>query len=148
MADIGNKLKVVREKLGFTQDSIAQKMNVDKATYSRFENGKREPKLTFLERFIETTGVNANWLFLGKGDMFEQHVSGKEENHDIRVLYPNIPEDPNVYDLIECLQVPLVYHLIIADFILYRKKHQEEIDAYFLNEKEESHAGSTERRKQ
>lgn len=147
MVGIGNRMKAIRENLGLTQDSIAQRLKVDKATYNRFEKENREPKLCFLEQFIEVTGANANYLIKGKGEMFLHNISEKENDSDIRSIYPDIPTDATVDNLIECLQVPLIYHLLVADFIQYRKQYKDNIDEHFLSQKEESHAASAEWRK-
>lgn len=37
---IGNKLKMIRQKLGLTQETIASECMISQATYSGYENGK------------------------------------------------------------------------------------------------------------
>lgn len=41
MVTIKNKLKEVRESLGFTQEEVAKEIGVTKTYYSNFEKGKR-----------------------------------------------------------------------------------------------------------
>ena len=47
-----NNLKYIRKKLNLSQDDVASRMNVDRATVSRWENGKMD---VTLENAIDTS---------------------------------------------------------------------------------------------
>lgn len=51
MIVIGERLKQAREALGYTQQQIAEELNIGRPRYSDIENGKREVTLNDLERF-------------------------------------------------------------------------------------------------
>jgi transcriptional regulator with XRE-family HTH domain len=128
---LGARIKQTRLDLGLTNIEMAKSLNVDRGTLARYENDIRKPDAEFLTLFIEKYNVDANWLLLG-------YVKFPNENKgvDLRSLYPDLPGDKKVEELIKCLQVPVVYHTIISDFIVYRKKFKTFIKEHF-EEKED-----------
>ena len=46
--EIGKKLKDARMKSGFTQENVAEKINVSRQTISNWENGKNYPDVNSL----------------------------------------------------------------------------------------------------
>ena len=50
---IGERLKKARESLGYTQEEVAEKLNIGRPRYSDIENGKRNVPLKELYRFCE-----------------------------------------------------------------------------------------------
>lgn len=53
---IGKRLKKAREALGYTQEEVAEKLNIGRPRYSDIENGKRNIPLQDLYRFCEFFG--------------------------------------------------------------------------------------------
>jgi Zn-dependent peptidase ImmA (M78 family)/transcriptional regulator with XRE-family HTH domain len=53
---IGERLKKAREALGYTQEDVAEKLNIGRPRYSDIENGKRDVPLKELYRFCEFLG--------------------------------------------------------------------------------------------
>jgi Zn-dependent peptidase ImmA (M78 family)/DNA-binding XRE family transcriptional regulator len=51
--NIGERLRVAREAIGYTQPVVASKSGVGVSSISDFENGKREPSFSQLSRFAE-----------------------------------------------------------------------------------------------
>ncbi len=51
---IGDFVSQNRLNLGLSQDSLAEKANVDNSTLSQIENGKRIPKLETFFKIVET----------------------------------------------------------------------------------------------
>ena len=48
---VGETLKEMREKKGFSQDELAEAMNVNRSTISKIENGKFNLSVDYLSKF-------------------------------------------------------------------------------------------------
>lgn len=48
---LGNKIRVVREKRGYSQEQLAEKMDINRSTISKIENGKFGITVDYLVRF-------------------------------------------------------------------------------------------------
>ena len=48
---LGDKLKTVREKRGYSQEQLAEKMEINRSTISKIENGKFGITVDYLVRF-------------------------------------------------------------------------------------------------
>lgn len=66
----GKRLKQYRVACGITQEQIADKLNVNRATYTKYETGVSEPSLDILSRIISVLGIDFNSL-LSEKDMRE-----------------------------------------------------------------------------
>lgn len=66
----GKQIKVLRKKLKLTQGEMADRLKVSNITISRYESGKMTPAVDVISKIIDTFNINANWLFTGKGDIF------------------------------------------------------------------------------
>ena len=63
---IGNRLEALRKELGFkTQEAFAEKMGIDKSTYSSIKNGKRNLSFETACVIREIWGISIDWLFFG-----------------------------------------------------------------------------------
>ena len=56
-------MKKLREEKGLSQNEIAKRMYVTRATISRWENGYRLPDAAMITRLSEVLGVDVNVLF-------------------------------------------------------------------------------------
>lgn len=59
---IGSKLKTLRKGRGLTQDELARKMDLSRATISNYEVGRRSPHLSELRRFATFYGVSLDYF--------------------------------------------------------------------------------------
>lgn len=57
-------LQAARISAGFTQEELAQKMEVSRKTLAGWESGKTDMKLAYLVLFCELTGFNRDEIFL------------------------------------------------------------------------------------
>jgi XRE family transcriptional regulator, fatty acid utilization regulator len=57
MADLGTNLREARERLGLTQEQVAERCGVHATEVSRIEGGKRDPKVSTLERLAKAVEV-------------------------------------------------------------------------------------------
>ena len=55
--ELGEKLKEMRDCSGFTQQMIADKINVDRSTYSNYERSVTEPDVNTLKALAKVFGV-------------------------------------------------------------------------------------------
>lgn len=59
---IGKRLKILRIEHGLTLDELASKINITKATLSRYENDHRKPNAEFIEAITRFYGVSSDYI--------------------------------------------------------------------------------------
>ena len=69
---VGETLKEMREKKGYSQDELAEAMNINRSTISKIENGKFNLSLDYLSKF--------SW-FLGFEFQLKETKNNKSVNH-------------------------------------------------------------------
>lgn len=62
MPDFGTKLREARERLGLTQEEVAQRSGVHVTEVSRMEAGKRDPKISTLRKLAKAVEVKPGQL--------------------------------------------------------------------------------------
>ena len=62
----GAVIKELREKHGFTQSDLAERLNVSDKTISKWETGKGYPDIVLLEPIAKTFGVSVTELLSGQ----------------------------------------------------------------------------------
>lgn len=60
--ELGIKLKYMRSRMNFTQQQIADQLNVDRSTYSNYERAVTEPDIKTLLKLARIFDVDANEL--------------------------------------------------------------------------------------
>ncbi len=63
--EIGQKIKILRKTRGLTQQQLAEKLKVKRATISNYEIGRRSPHIKELEAISEALGVNLEYFGFG-----------------------------------------------------------------------------------
>jgi len=63
----GDRLKKVREERGYTQEKLAEFLNIGQLQIWRYENGETEPKADTLAKIASFLNVSADYL-LGLSD--------------------------------------------------------------------------------
>lgn len=81
MAEINERIKVLREYLGLTQTALAEKINRAPNTINQYEKGKNIPDRTILD-ICNAFNANELWLRTGSGEMFRQ-----ETNVDVELAH-------------------------------------------------------------
>lgn len=66
------RLKEIRLSRGFTQEYIAQLIDISRPTYSNYETGFREPSIQVICRIADIFDINTDWLF-GRTDIKEPY---------------------------------------------------------------------------
>ena len=54
---VNEKIKLIREAKGFTQEQVAEKLGVSPTAYGNIERGDNDPKLSKLEKIAEILGI-------------------------------------------------------------------------------------------
>ena len=62
MGDLGTNLREARERLELTQEQVAERCGVHATEVSRIEAGKRDPKVSTLERLAAALEMPAGRL--------------------------------------------------------------------------------------
>lgn len=65
LAKIGNFIKECRKKKNMTQQELANKINVEANTISKWERGKGLPDVSLMSPLCETLGISIGELFIG-----------------------------------------------------------------------------------
>ena len=60
--NFNDNLRTARERKGFSQKEMAEKIGVAKSTYSLYESGNREPNVQTIKRISDTLNVSADEL--------------------------------------------------------------------------------------
>jgi repressor LexA len=67
---IGERLRTARDNKEMDQTSLADKAGVVTRTLQRWEKGEQIPDGVSITRLARATGVHANWLLTGEGEMY------------------------------------------------------------------------------
>lgn len=69
---MADRLKVVRQARGLTQQQMADLLGVSRPSVTQLEGGRHQPGNEALETIVEKLDVSRNWLWFGNGPM-EEH---------------------------------------------------------------------------
>lgn len=86
---IGHKLKTLRKGRRLTQQELADKMNITRATVSNYEVGRRSPHISELKRFADFYGVGLDYFGIVPADEVFDLISRAREVFQNN----NIPQD-------------------------------------------------------
>jgi transcriptional regulator with XRE-family HTH domain len=117
----GSRLKKARRQLGLNPSQMSDIIGVEKNSYYKYEDGSRFPKPEILSALITYLNLNVNFLISGEGEMFL--------TAPLEALFPNIP--PETYPLIESLEVPIMKHSLMTEYLLCKEQYKSFIDEYF-----------------
>lgn len=88
MEDIGRKLRYLRKGKKLTQQDVADRLGLVRATVSNYEVGKRTPHLSLLKKFAEFYGVTLDFFGVSENDeIFEMLSRARQifDNKDIPI---------------------------------------------------------------
>lgn len=135
----GARLKRVRLALNLDPAQISDILRIKKNSYYKYEDGSRFPQPEILLSLTTYLNVNVNYLLSGEGEMFLTPPPSSEKEKRISLLkeiFPNIP--PETFPLIESLEVPIMKHSLMTEFLLCKEQYKSHIDEHFLNNKKEN----------
>ena len=79
MKTIGERLRFQRQKVGFSQEKMAEELNISSHYYYELENDRKKMSLKFLKKVCEYFGVSLDWLIFG----YEGENSDESKNMQI-----------------------------------------------------------------
>ncbi len=86
---IGQKLRMLREKFGYTQQHMANVLNIDRSTYSYYETEKTSPDIITL--------ITLSKIFhVGIEELLGQENSPSQQLYDSKYYSPTIPKMKNI----------------------------------------------------
>ena len=79
--NIGKRFKMIRVDANYKQKELANKLNIQPALLSMYEQGKREPSITFIDRFCKAFDLSLSQFFI-----FPSNSNQKEPTEIIDTL--------------------------------------------------------------
>lgn len=92
---IKQHLKLLQETLGITQEEMARLGGRKRVSYAEYvrEHDPKMPGADFIANLVLNTGVNANWLLTGQGDMFTAESSAVDTGmQEVWAVYQRLGE--------------------------------------------------------
>ena len=77
---IRHRLRALQDTLSLTQEEMARLGGRKRVSYAEYvrESAPKMPGADFIANLVLNTGVNANWLLTGQGEMFNPESSAVE----------------------------------------------------------------------
>src|SRR5699024_5963908 len=93
MSTLGNRLRIARDRKGFTQIQVKEKTKINNKTLSGYEKNVSEPDSKTLSLLADLYEVSYRWLLTGEGQIEEKDFSEQDEKtaimNKIAEEYPN-----------------------------------------------------------
>lgn len=83
MIEIGQRIKQVREEKRLTQEAFGRRIDLTKQAIANVENERCNPSIEFIGKLFCNFDVNLNWLFSGKGEMFNESAQQDEQLEEL-----------------------------------------------------------------
>lgn len=93
MEDIGRKLRTLRKGKKLTQQDVADRLGLVRATVSNYEVGKRTPHLSLLKKFAEFYGVTLDYFGVSTNDEIFELISRAREVFNNEEISTQTKED-------------------------------------------------------
>ena len=92
---IGSRMRLVRERKGWTQTFVAQKLGIPNSTLSGYERGYRIPDANMIKAIAEVLEVSPDYLLGYKAD-HDQQTDDVEKDLEMRlregdITYKGVP---------------------------------------------------------
>lgn len=64
--ECGMRVRKIREALGYTQEQMAEKINISISHYGKFERGQTVPSIDVMIEIAATLHISLDFLLIGK----------------------------------------------------------------------------------
>lgn len=102
----GERLRTVRERLDMKQDRLADLIETDAGSISRWERGKGYPQTQQLVKLARTLGVSLDYLVLGEPGKTDVHPLPAAFNAFLQTEYGRIAQERKYVATLLSLRVP------------------------------------------
>ncbi|MFW9878540.1 MAG: helix-turn-helix domain-containing protein, partial [Candidatus Thorarchaeota archaeon] len=127
---IGDRFRLFREKIGKSREELAKEMKRSVELVKNIEKGRSEPPIICLYYFMETYKLDINWLLFGTSTPPQQEkLKGGLPPSLIKKYCKEreIPLKEHYDELLELLQVPIIYQFVFAKLIECKNTFKVEI---------------------
>jgi len=77
MREINERLKLIRQNLGLSQQKLAEELGLQRNIVADVERGKvKNPNFKLLRKLEEKYNINPDWLLTGEGEMYKTQKGG------------------------------------------------------------------------
>ncbi|KUJ54665.1 helix-turn-helix domain-containing protein [Chryseobacterium aquaticum] len=96
-AQIGNKIRRLRENKGFSQEDMAEKLQISRSAYSRIESGETNSWVNHLNKLCENLDVKPEELLLNSDQLIQNNqdsdsVIQNNANNDTNITINHLSE--------------------------------------------------------
>ena len=109
---LGERLKILRHNNKMTQEEVSRYLNVQRQSYSHYENDKRMPSLDILMRLSKLYSISLPSLLCDTAASYE------EEINTVHLIPLNQTEAGLIYDYRTLSQV---HQSDVLDFLAFKK---------------------------
>ena len=115
--NIGERIRLVRKHNRLTQLEFGKHLDCSKSSIINYERNNRSPDTIFLVKLLKAFNVNANWLLLGIGNMFNHgDVEGSLDDELLQVVdHLHIPAI-KLTILAEYNRIKTIFEPLIKDY--------------------------------
>ncbi len=85
-ADVGARVATARERAGFTQRELAERLGISRSAITRVELGQRQLDALELAQLADTLGRSVEWFLTEPPDTIASHRSGLSVDQDVQRL--------------------------------------------------------------
>ena len=93
--NVGEQIKRIRTAKGLSQKEVTMTAKLDKAQYSRIENGKTDPSVSTVKRIADALGVSLSELFAKPNEIKEIHSIDKTIMEKVSLIEKLKPKERN-----------------------------------------------------
>lgn len=130
MKKLAENLKYLRKQQNWTQEELAQRLNISRSQITKWENGDQIPDLVSLEKLSTLYGVSIDYL-IGK------QLLKKDILREVNRMYQTNNINDSMLDIINYLkQNPEMEKAIysLVELPIRKRKHLETVIITLLNE--------------
>jgi transcriptional regulator with XRE-family HTH domain len=88
--NIENRLKYIRKQLGFTQESFAKSIGLNRDNITNLESGKVKISILHALALEYVHGINKEWLLNGEGPMLTKDRNQNENEKNVIEINPSV----------------------------------------------------------